>query len=62
VASFRWRPRISSIEITSNIQTDNGSEFHRHFEAAFQQLNLKHYWSRIKTPKDNAVNERFNQP
>jgi IS30 family transposase len=45
-----------------NIQTDNGSEFHRHFEAACQQLSLEHYWSRIKTPKDNAVNERFNRP
>ena len=44
-----------------NIQTDNGSEFHRHFETACQQLNLEHYWSRVKTPKDNAVNERFNR-
>jgi transposase InsO family protein len=44
-----------------NVQTDNGSEFHRHFETACQQLNLAHYWSRIKTPKDNAVNERFNR-
>jgi transposase InsO family protein len=44
-----------------NVQTDNGSEFHRHFETACQDLNLEHYWSRIKTPKDNAVNERFNR-
>jgi transposase InsO family protein len=44
-----------------NIQTDNGSEFHRHFEAACQHLNLEHYWSRVKMPKDNAVNERFNR-
>ena len=44
-----------------NIQTDNGSEFHLHFEAACQHLNLEHYWSRVKTPKDNAVNERFNR-
>jgi transposase InsO family protein len=44
-----------------NVQTDNGSEFHRHFDAACQSLNLAHYWSRVKTPKDNAVNERFNR-
>ncbi len=44
-----------------NVQTDNGSEFHRHFDAACQELNLPHYWSRVKTPKDNAVNERFNR-
>jgi putative transposase len=44
-----------------NIQTDNGSEFHRHFDEACNALNLPHYWSRVKTPKDNAVNERFNR-
>lgn len=44
-----------------NVQTDNGSEFHRHFDAACDAMNLAHYWSRPKTPKDNAVNERFNR-
>jgi len=44
-----------------NVQTDNGSEFHRYFEDACQKLKLKHYWSRTHTPKDNAVNERFNR-
>jgi transposase InsO family protein len=44
-----------------NVQTDNGSEFHRHFDGACAALGLEHYWSRIKTPKDNAVNERFNR-
>jgi transposase InsO family protein len=44
-----------------NIQTDNGSEFHKHFDIACKKLNLAHYWSRVKTPKDNAVNERFNR-
>lgn len=44
-----------------NIQTDNGSEFHRFFDAACGQLGVTHYWSRAKTPKDNAVNERFNR-
>lgn len=44
-----------------NIQTDNGSEFHKYFDSACTQLQLDHYWSRVKTPKDNAVNERFNR-
>jgi transposase InsO family protein len=44
-----------------NIQTGNGSEFHRHFDDACQALGLEHYWSRVKTPKDNAVNGRFNR-
>lgn len=44
-----------------NVQTDNGSEFHRHFDEACQKLGIEHYWSRVKTPKDNAVNERFNR-
>jgi transposase InsO family protein len=44
-----------------NIQTDNGSEFHRDFDEACKALGLEHYWSRVKTPKDNAVNERFNR-
>jgi transposase InsO family protein len=44
-----------------NVQTDNGSEFHLHFDTACQKLNISHYRSRVKTPKDNAVNERFNR-
>ena len=44
-----------------NVQTDNGSEFHGEFEVACKELNVEHYWSRVKTPKDNAGNERFNR-
>lgn len=44
-----------------NIQTDNGSEFKLHFDTALSTLNIPHYHSRVKTPKDNAVNERFNR-
>ena len=44
-----------------NIQTDNGSEFKGYFKKALKELNLAHYYSRIKTPKDNATNERFNR-
>lgn len=44
-----------------NIQTDNGSEFAKYFEQGCQRLGLARYYSRPRTPKDNPVNERFNQ-
>jgi hypothetical protein len=45
----------------TNVHTDNGSEFHKHFEQSLKQLNLTHWWSRPRTPKDNPSNERFNR-
>lgn len=44
-----------------NVHTDNGSEFHKHFDQVLKELNLPHYWSRVRTPKDNPSNERFNR-
>ena len=44
-----------------NIQTDNGSEFLKHFDKTCSELNINHYFSRNHTPKDNAVAERFNK-
>ncbi len=44
-----------------NIQTDNGSEFEKHFRHSCKKLNLNRYHSRPRTPKDNPVNERFNR-
>lgn len=44
-----------------NIQTDNGSEFYLEFEQALKQLEILHWFSRPRTPKDNSVVERFNQ-
>lgn len=44
-----------------NVQTDNGSEFKLNFDQALVKLDIPHYHSRVKTPKDNAVNERFNR-
>ena len=43
-----------------NIQTDNGSEFQKYFEIGCQKMGLMRYYNRPRTPKDNAVNERFN--
>ena len=44
-----------------NIQTDNGSEFAKYFERAVEQLGFGRYYSRVKTPKDNPFDERFNR-
>lgn len=44
-----------------NVQTDHGSEFAKSFERACEELKIIHYFSRVRTPKDNAVVERFNR-
>jgi transposase InsO family protein len=43
-----------------NALHDNGSEFHKHFREACKQLGIEQYWSRVRTPTDNPVDERFN--
>jgi len=43
------------------LHSDNGSEFHKHFEDACKQLKIEHYFSRPRTPKDHAEIERFNR-
>jgi transposase InsO family protein len=44
-----------------NTVNDNGSEFHKEFIAACQELGINQYWSRNHTPTDNSVDERFNR-
>jgi len=44
-----------------NILTDNGSEFEKYFAQACKRLRINRYYTRCRTPKDNAVNERFNR-
>lgn len=43
-----------------NTCQDNGSEFEKHFAHYLASLNIPQYFSRVKTPKDNPVCERFN--
>ncbi|HRR95474.1 MAG TPA: integrase core domain-containing protein [Candidatus Ratteibacteria bacterium] len=43
------------------IQSDNGSEFNKYFEEAYKELEIEHYFSRVRAPKDNAEIERFNR-
>jgi len=40
---------------------DNGTEFDKYFKKACENLKIEQYYSRPRTPKDNAVSERFNQ-
>lgn len=44
-----------------NALHDNGSEFHKEFRAACAALKITQYWTRLKTPNDNAIDERFNR-
>ena len=43
-----------------NLHHDNGSEFKADFEQACKLLSLPQWYSRVRTPTDNAVLERFN--
>jgi len=40
---------------------DNGSEFEKYFKRGCQRFDIEQYYSRVRTPKDNPDNERFNQ-
>ena len=60
-ADFLLRLNYLFQDKIENIQTDNGSEFAKYFERACQQLGIEHYFSRNRTPKDNAYVERFNR-
>ena len=40
---------------------DNGTEFEKYFKAACQKLQIEQHYSRVRTPKDNPNNERFNR-
>ena len=40
---------------------DNGSEFEKEFQDAVEELKIGDYWSRVATPKDNPICERFNR-
>jgi len=58
---FLYRLRYLTGQPIENLQTDNGSEFALEFERATVKLGIQRYFSRVRTPKDNAEVERFNQ-
>lgn len=43
------------------VLTDNGSEFLAYFQRACEMHGIDHFFTRPRTPKDNAVAERFNE-
>ena len=43
--------------VIKNVQTDNGSEFLKHFDALCVELNLPHYFIYPRTPKENTYVE-----
>ncbi|HEY7535409.1 MAG TPA: integrase core domain-containing protein [Thermodesulfobacteriota bacterium] len=43
------------------IQTDNGSEFEKHFREHLERSRIKHFWNYPKHPQLNAKVERFNR-
>jgi transposase InsO family protein len=45
----------------SVMHSDNGSEFEGLFKKACELKDIKQIYSRTRTPKDNAKNERFNR-
>jgi transposase InsO family protein len=51
---------ISPFAIT-RVQTDNGSEFERHFDMACQEQGLVHFFNYPKHPQSNSLLERFNR-
>jgi len=60
-AEFLSRLQLLTAGRIENISHDNGSEFQGAFALACQRAKIPQYHSRIHTPKDNAVTERFNR-
>jgi len=60
-ADFLYRLYYLVHQPIANLLMDNGSEFAHHFKKTAAQLGMAQYYSRVKTPKDNAEAERFIQ-
>lgn len=60
-ASFLKRLHYLTEEEMINLHHDNGSEFAKDFITACKLLSLPQWYSRVRTPTDNPVLERFNR-
>jgi len=60
-ADFLKRLTLLTSGRIENVGHDNGTEFQGEFKKACSRLGIPQYHSRVHTPKDNAVNERFNR-
>jgi transposase InsO family protein len=63
LSSFDFLMRLSMLTDgkIAAVLSDNGSEFAKYFDEACRRLKIVHIFTRVKTPKDNSVNERFNR-
>lgn len=63
LSAFDFLMRLSTLVDghIAAILSDNGSEFAKYFNEACKRLNIIHIYSRVHTPKDNPVCERFNR-
>lgn len=63
LSSFDFLMRLSALVDgqISAILSDNGSEFAKYFDEACKRLKIIHIHSRVHTPKDNSICERFNR-
>lgn len=59
-ADFLKRVVYVSGETVELIHSDNGGEFKRVFAQACRELGIQQVYSRVRTPKDNPMLERFN--
>ena len=63
LSAFDFLMRLSALvdgKIAA-ILSDNGSEFAKYFNEACKRLKIIHIYSRVHTPKDNPICERFNR-
>src|SRR6185295_4540297 len=60
-ADFLKRLQLLTADRMENVGHDRGTEFQGAFAQACLKLGLTQFYSRPHTPKDNAVNERFNR-
>ena len=47
--------------LIKHVQTDNGQEFHLHFQEYLKTQNIVQFWNYPRSPKMNAFVERFNR-
>jgi transposase InsO family protein len=57
MAAFK---RVAPVSVT-HVQTDNGSEFQRHFEVLLKKDRIVHFHSYPRCPKQQSEIERFNR-
>jgi transposase InsO family protein len=60
-ADFLQRLRYLLDGKVPRVGHDNGSEFGKRFKRTCQEFGIEQYYSRVRTPKDNPENERFNR-